>query len=101
MYANIKETHVRAIHQDFYCMENDNKRSDRGCETAKSACCTFVVAISARGPLEAGSFTRMELCRVEEDSHERSRRKRMSEKKEKKSERIKHSGYREVLVNNA
>lgn len=56
MYANIKKVRVRAIHQDSYCMENDNKRSDCGYQTTKSAYCTFVVAIFARGPLEAGSL---------------------------------------------
>lgn len=56
MYINIKETRVRTIHRDFYYMENDNKRGDRGYQTTKSARYTFVVAIFARGPLEAGSF---------------------------------------------
>lgn len=58
MYATIKEIRVRAIHRDFYCMENDNKRGDQGYQTTKSACCTFVIAIFARssGPLEAGSL---------------------------------------------
>lgn len=56
MYANIKETHIRAIHQGFYCAENNNKQSDRGYQTTKNARCTLVVVIFARGPLEAGSL---------------------------------------------